>query len=148
MPAEPDRPLDAAPAHAPPLAPMARRPRSLRALRGATTVARDAADAILDATRELLQEVMQRNGVCADDVVSAIFTTTRDLTSEYPAAAARALGWAGVPLMCMSEIDVPGGLPRCVRVLIHAEMEPDVPRPRHVYLRDATVLRPDLAAGA
>lgn len=122
--------------------------RRLHALRGATTVAQDTAADIRDATRELLGEVMQRNGLATGDVVSAIFTTTPDLVSEYPAAAARELGWDGVPLLCMSEIAVPGGLERCVRVLIHADAELDAQRPRHVYLRGATVLRPDLAQHA
>lgn len=151
----PPCPTNATPAAAPSAGPagpapeFAYRPtRRLHALRGATTVDRDTADRILDATRELLAELMRRNGISAGDVISAIFTTTPDLVSEYPTAAARALGWDGVPLMCMSEIAVATGLPRCVRVLIHADADRHAQRPRHVYLRGATVLRPDLVTGA
>ena len=117
-------------------------------MRGAITVDGDSAADVLDATRELLGEIITRNAIGADDVVSAIFTATPDLTSAYPAVAARELGWAAVPLLCMSEIAVPGGLARCIRVLIHVEAASDVQRLQPVYLREATALRPDLAGAA
>ena len=120
--------------------------RTLRALRGATTVERDAPAELLDATRELLRAMVARNDLVAADVVSIIFTTTRDLSSADPSRAARDVGWHVVPLLCMSEIAVPSGLARCVRVLMHVEMPRARGRPRPVYLRDATALRPDLAA--
>ncbi len=122
--------------------------RSLRALRGATTVDRDAPPELLDATRELLRAMLARNDLDVADLVSIIFTTTRDLSSADPARAARNLGWDHVPLLCMSEIAVPSGLARCVRVLMHVEMPRARGRLRPVYLRDATALRPDLAARA
>lgn len=121
---------------------------SLRALRGATTVERDAPAELQDATRELLRAMLARNGLDVADIVSIIFTTTRDLSSADPSRAARALGWDMVPLLCMSEIAVPSGLARCVRVLMHVEMRRDRGRPRPVYLRGATALRPDLVARA
>ena len=120
--------------------------RGLRALRGATTVGRDAPLDLLDATRELLRTMLARNDLDVADLVSIIFTTTRDLSSADPSRAARDLGWDRVPLLCMSEIAVPSGLARCVRVLMHVEMPRARGRLRAVYLRDATALRPDLAA--
>ena len=121
-------------------------PRSLRALRGATTVARDESAQLLAATRELLAAMLERNALDPSQIVSIIFTTTRDLTSTDPSPAARALGWQRVPVLCMSEIAVPDGLPRCIRVLMHVDVPRDDQRTRPVYLRDATTLRPDLAA--
>src|SRR5881275_3352987 len=105
----------------------------LRALRGATTVEKNDADAILDGTEELVREVMERNKLSPDDMVSCIFTCTNDLDAEFPAVAARRLGLSGVPLLCAREIDVPGALPRVIRLLLHyyGESESEV---RHVYL--------------
>ena len=122
------------------------RRRRVHAIRGATSVATDDADALVAATRELLERIVARNRVLVDDVVSVIFTLTPDLSSAFPARAAREMGWTGTPLLCMREIDVPGALPRCIRVLMHVEFA--VPRARvaHVYLRDAVALRPELAA--
>jgi chorismate mutase len=114
------------------------------AIRGATTVEADDPDAIDAATRELLREIVARNAIAPTRVISAIFTATTDLTSTYPARAARSMGWEDVPLLCAAEIAVPGGLPCCVRVLLHVEELPAHARPRHVYLRGARVLRPDL----
>lgn len=122
--------------------------RTLRAVRGATTVARDDPADVLAATRELLETLLARNAFGASDVVSVIVTTTRDVTSADPSDAVRALGWERVPSLCMSEIAVPDGLPRCVRVLLHVDLPRGAPRLRAVYLRDATALRPDLAAQA
>jgi chorismate mutase len=115
----------------------------LRALRGAITVDENGADAILSATEELVREVMERNGLAPDDLVSCLFTCTGDLDAEFPAVAARRLGLSAVPLLCAREIDVPGSLPRVIRLMVHCYADPDTPA-RHVYLRDATALRRDL----
>jgi chorismate mutase len=125
-----------------------RRPRRLHAIRGATTVPHDDGDELLAATRELLLEIIARNRLEADDIVSALFTLTADLRSEFPALAARELGWTDVALLCTMEIPVPGSLPRTIRVLIHAEFGEPRASVEHVYLRDAVVLRPDLATRA
>lgn len=116
----------------------------IRAVRGATTVARDEAALVRDATRELLLAMLAGNELHAGDLVSAIFTVTPDLASEFPACAARALGWHDVPLLCAQEIGVPRSLPRCIRVLLHVHSSRDRTAIRHVYLRDAVGLRPDL----
>jgi chorismate mutase len=115
----------------------------LRALRGAITVDENDADAIVDATEELVHEVMERNELAAENMVSCIFTCTDDLDAEFPALAARRLGLDGVPLLCAREIDVPGSLPRVIRLLVHCYAEPATPA-RHVYLREAVALRRDL----
>ncbi len=115
----------------------------LRALRGAITVEDNEAGAILDATDELVREVMDRNGLRPEDMVSCIFTCTGDLDAEFPAVAARRLGLSAVPLLCAREIDVSGSLPRVIRVLVHCYADDATP-PQHVYLRDATSLRKDL----
>lgn len=116
----------------------------LRAVRGAITVPVDARDEILASTRELLATMLHRNALDPDDIVSAIFTVTADLRSEFPARAARDLGWRDVPLLCTVEIAVPGALPRCIRVLLHAETMRAKAQIRHVYLGGASILRPDL----
>jgi chorismate mutase len=113
----------------------------LRALRGAITVEANEADAILSATEELVHELMERNGLSPEDLVSCIFTCTRDLDAEFPAVAARGLGLSAVPLLCAREIDVPGSLPRVIRLMVHCYG--DAPA-KHVYLRDAVSLRRDL----
>ncbi|HEX5309129.1 MAG TPA: chorismate mutase [Solirubrobacteraceae bacterium] len=117
----------------------------LHALRGAVSVSRDDSDEILDATTELMGEIMSRNELEPDCVVSCIFTVTEDLTAEFPAVAARALGFERVPLLCAREIPVPGSLPRVIRVLIHYYAAEDH-EPAHVYLREAATLRADLQA--
>ena len=116
----------------------------MRAVRGAITVERDEAGLVVAATMELLTEIAERNALGPEQVVSAIFTVTPDITSEFPARAARELGWVDVPLLCAMEIPTPRGLARCIRVLLHVET--DLPRAglRHVYLRGARALRPDL----
>lgn len=119
----------------------------LRALRGAVTVDANDPDAIVAATRELLEEILARNGVDGDDVVSMIFTATPDLDAEFPAVAARRLGLAHVPLLCSVELDVHGAMPRCIRVLVHLYSERAAADLQHVYLRDARELRADLADG-
>ena len=116
-----------------------------RGLRGAISVSADDPALILDATRELLREMVLLNGVEPDQLISVIFTATPDLTSAFPARAARELGWNDVPLLCMTEMAVPGSLPRCVRVLMHVELGANAGRGRHVYLGAAAELRPDLA---
>jgi chorismate mutase len=113
----------------------------LRALRGAITVEANEAEAILSATQELIREVMDRNGLTPDDLVSCIFTCTADLDAEFPAVAAREIGLSAVPLLCAREIDVPGSLPRVIRLMAHCYSDD---APRHVYLRDAVSLRRDL----
>ena len=118
--------------------------RHVRALRGATTVERDEATEIGAATRELLEAIIERNGLRDADIVSAFFTVTPDLASDFPASAARELGWADVPLLCTVEIPVAHALARCVRVLLHVETDRPRSDMRHVYLRGAQALRPDL----
>ncbi|MBE1488645.1 chorismate mutase [Plantactinospora soyae] len=118
---------------------------ALRAIRGAIQVEADERELILEATAELVTEVMTRNELMIDEVVSVIFTTTSDLTAEFPAAAARKLGFGEVPLLCASEIDVPGALPRVVRLMAHVDTERTRSEIRHVYLRGAVALRRDIA---
>jgi chorismate mutase len=120
------------------------RERTLRALRGAITVPTDDPESIRDATQELLDELMHLNGFEPADVVSAVFTVTRDLVSEFPAHGARLLGWRDVPMLCAQEQHVDGALPRCVRVLLTVGTVRSRAELRHVYLRDAVMLRPDL----
>ena len=118
--------------------------RHVRAIRGATTVTADTPDAIRLATQALLTELTRRNAIVPADVIRALFTVTNDLTSEFPARAARDLGWLEVPLLCTVEIPVPGALARCVRVLLHIESTRARAEIEHVYLDGARVLRPDL----
>ena len=121
-------------------------PKTVRALRGATTVGADDPDAIGEATRELLSQIMSVNALVPADVVSVIFTVTADLRSDFPARAARDLGWVDVPLLCTVEIPVPNALARCIRVLMHVETTRPRDAMKHVYLREARTLRPDLLA--
>ena len=117
----------------------------VRGIRGATTAEANTREAILEASKELLEAVVEANDVQRDHVASVFFTTTPDLNAEYPAVAAREVGWVDVPLLCGHEMDVPGGLPRCLRVLMHVNTNRAPSEIRHVYLREATALRPDLA---
>jgi chorismate mutase len=117
----------------------------LFALRGASSVERNDAPAILGATEQLMRELMARNGLEPDAVVSCIFTLTNDLDAEFPAVAARRLGFERVPLLCAREVDVPGSLPKVIRVLIHY-YAPEGHEARHVYLGAAKRLRTDLEA--
>jgi chorismate mutase len=118
---------------------------TVRAIRGAVQISADERDAILDGTAELVTEVMARNELTTDDVISVLFTATPDLTAEFPALAARKIGFQDVPLICATEIAVPGAMPRVVRLMAHV----DTDRPRsaiqHVYLRGAAALRLDIA---
>jgi chorismate mutase len=120
-------------------------PERLHALRGAISVERDEPTAILQATTELMRTIMERNALSPERVVSCIFTVTDDLTAEFPAVAARALGFQEVPLLCAREIPVPGSLARVIRVLIHYYAG-DSHEPQHVYLGQAARLRADLHA--
>ncbi len=119
----------------------------IRGIRGATTVTADEPDLILQATRELLEEILAENeGMRTDDIASALFTVTDDLASTFPAQGARQMGWGFVPMMCAREIPVPGSLPRVIRVLVHWNTELAQNQITHVYLRDSVKLRPDLVA--
>lgn len=117
----------------------------IRAIKGATSVPVDSARDICAATTELLTAMLEQNALRVEQVVSLLLTATPDLRSEFPARGARDAGWGEVPMLCAQEIDVPGALPRCIRVLAHAEL-PAGQVVRHVYLREARGLRPDLAA--
>lgn len=119
-------------------------PGSVRALRGATIVAEDTEAQITERVQELLTEVLARNGITLDDVISVIFTATPDLVAMFPAAAARDIGFGAVPLLCASEIPVPGAMARVIRVLMHVTTERPPADLRHVYLHGAQVLRDDL----
>lgn len=117
----------------------------LIAVRGAIQVERNESDAILAGTEALLREVVSRNGLSAESMVSCIFTTTEDLDAEFPAVAARKLGLASVPLLCAREIPVPGAMPRVVRIMLHAYAAAGA-KPVHTYLGEAQKLRSDLQA--
>jgi chorismate mutase len=114
-----------------------------RGIRGATTVEANSGEAILEATAELLAAMVKANEIEAEDVASAFFTTTPDLNAEFPALAARRLGWDDVPLLCGHEMAVPGSLPMCLRILLHVNTDKTAAQIAHVYLRGARALRPD-----
>lgn len=114
----------------------------MRGVRGATRVERDEGELVREATRELLATIMERNGAAPADLVSAFFTVTPDITSEFPARAARDLGWDDAAMLCSVEVPVAGAMTRVVRVLLHLEL-PAASAVRHVYLRGAEELRPD-----
>lgn len=120
---------------------------SVRGIRGAISVTANRRDEILDATRELLQTILERNEIAEfDEIVSAVFTTTTDLTACFPAEAAREIGMSQVPLLCASEIAVDRGMPRCIRILLHVNTSKKQSEIVHVYLRDAANLRPDVSS--
>jgi chorismate mutase len=121
-------------------------PAALRALRGATTVDRDDEDHVHARIVTLLTEMCDRNGVDHDDIVSILFTATDDLHATFPAAGARKMGLGDVPLICARELDVDGGTPRCLRVLMHLTTERTRAELHHVYLEGAVTLRDDLPA--
>jgi chorismate mutase len=114
-----------------------------RGVRGATTADANTRDDILKATRELLGLMIRRNGIKTEDVASAIFSTTHDLNAEFPALAARQLGWFDVALMCINELGVPGALQGCIRILLHWNTDKPASEIVHVYIKDAANLRPD-----
>ncbi len=118
---------------------------AVRGIRGATTVESDDAELVRAAARELMEEILRRNQITDfDEVISAVFTTTEDLVSAFPAEAARAIGMNQVPLLCAQEIPVTGSMPRCIRVLLHVNSDRTPKEIEHVYLREAQKLRPDL----
>ena len=119
----------------------------VRGVRGATTVATNSRDDILEAAHELLRELVRLNEIEPDHVASIIFTTTPDLNAEFPAVAAREAGFTQVALECLHEMNVPGSLPRCLRILMHVNTDRAQNEMTHVYLRDAGALRPDLTDG-
>ena len=118
----------------------------IRGVRGATTVEHNSRQAILEATQELLGEMIEANGIAEDDVASVLFTATPGLDAAYPAGAARALGWTRTALMGFQEAHVINGLQQCVRVLIHWNTDKPMEQIQHIFLHGAAVLRPDLAA--
>lgn len=114
-----------------------------RGIRGATTVDANQPEAILEATTELLAEMMRVNDLQVGDIASALFTTTRDLNAEFPAVAANRMGFDDVALLCGHEMDVPGSLHSCLRILLHVNTEKEASELEHTYIRGATALRPD-----
>lgn len=116
----------------------------VRAVRGATTLDRDDRDHLIERTQELIHRVFERNQLSEDDLVSIVFTATMDIVSGFPAEAAREAGFVHTPLLCARELEVDGGIERCVRVLVHAYSERRKQDMRHVYLHDARQLRTDL----
>jgi chorismate mutase len=118
---------------------------AVRAIRGATQVDADDREQVLEATRELVTAIMERNELVHDDVISILFTATPDLVSEFPALAARELGFGDVPLMCATEMNVAHGMPRVLRLMAHVETERPRGEIQHVYLRGAVALRRDIA---
>lgn len=117
-----------------------------RGIRGATTVENNSREEILTATKELLQLLIKKNDLKKEDIASAIFSLTQDLDAEFPAVAARGLGWTEVPLMCTREIPVPNSLKSCIRVLIHVNTEQSAEEIQHVYIHGAANLRPDIGS--
>jgi len=117
----------------------------IRGVRGATTVNSDQSDEVIEATMELLSTIISQNsGLKLDEIASAFFTVTEDIVSVHPALAARRIGWDLVPMICATEIPVPSSLPKCIRVLIHWNTDVEQKKIKHVYLRGAVALRPDL----
>lgn len=114
------------------------------ALRGATTVVSNTEQEILEATAELLEKMTEQNGIAADDIISVIFSTTTDLNAAFPAVAARRIGWTQTAMMSTNEIDVPGSLRKCIRVMMHINTEKRKEDLKYIYLKDARSLRPDL----
>jgi chorismate mutase len=117
----------------------------VRAIRGAVQVDANEREAIIEGAAELVAEVMSRNDLVTDDVISVLFTATPDLTAEFPALAARKIGFHDVPLLCATEIDMPGAMPRVIRLMMHVQTDRSRPEIRHVYLRGAKALRLDIA---
>ncbi len=118
---------------------------AVRGIRGAISVDADDAEQIRQATRELIEEILKRNQITDfDEIISAVFTTTHDLVSAFPAEAARLIGMTTVPLLCAQEIPVTGSMPRCIRILLHVNSDRKPSEIEHIYLRDAAKLRPDM----
>ena len=119
-------------------------PTSVRAVRGATTVDEDTAPAITERVVALLRQILERNGLEEDDIISILFTATDDIVSTFPATAARSMGLGAVPLICARELAIVGSVPRCIRVMLHVETERSRSDIHHVYLEGAKGLRDDL----
>jgi chorismate mutase len=124
------------------------KPKVCRGIRGATTTPANQREAILSATRDLLQQIVEANDVTPTDIASIFFTMTPDLDAEYPALAARQMGWTNVPLLCAQEIARTGGLPQAIRVLIHWNTTLSQTEIHHIYINGAEVLRPDFASSS
>ena len=116
---------------------------SFRGIRGATSVTENTREAILSGTRELLNAIIDENGIRVDDIASIFFSVTKDLDAEFPAKAARELGMGDTPLLCLNEISVPSALQRCIRILLHVNTEKKQSDIKHIYLKEAVKLRPD-----
>ncbi|NLC67897.1 MAG: chorismate mutase [Clostridiaceae bacterium] len=116
----------------------------VRAIRGAITIDNNTADEILGETKNLLKRIVEVNNIGKNDIISVIFTATRDVNAIYPAVAAREMGWTDIALMCTNEMEVPGSLRMCIRVLMHVNTDIPNDKIKHVYLKGAKVLRPDL----
>ncbi|MFH1709857.1 MAG: chorismate mutase [bacterium] len=116
----------------------------IRGIRGAISVPKNTKDEIVSSTMTLLRKMAGLNKIKAQDIASVVFSMTKDLNAEFPAIAARKLGWKNTPLLCTYEVDVPGSLPRCIRVIMHVNSGKDQSAIKHVYLKDAKKLRPDL----
>ncbi|MHB1044233.1 MAG: chorismate mutase [Eubacteriales bacterium] len=116
----------------------------VRGIRGAVTVERNSAQDITAATRELLEAIVRENDLNPEDIASAFFTVTGDLDAEFPASAAREMGWKYVPLLCATEIGVPGRLAKCIRILVHVNTTKSQTELKHIYLKEAVHLRTDL----
>lgn len=117
---------------------------SVRAVRGATTVENNIADEILKETKELLKSMIDANSVEGEDIISIIFSVTKELDSVFPAVAARQLGFTDIALMCTNEINVRGSLEKCIRILMHVNSDKGNSDIKHIYLKGARILRPDL----
>ena len=117
---------------------------TVRGLRGATTVDEDTVTQITERSQELMRELMAKNDLVEDDIISVLFTATADVTSTFPATAIREIGFGAVPLLCAAEIAVPGAMPLCIRVLVHVHTARSRDEIRHVYLHGAQGLRDDL----
>lgn len=117
---------------------------AVRAIRGAITVSENTKESILEGTKDLLVELVDRNNLDKSDIISAFFTVTNDLNAAFPAVAGREMGWNDISLMCTNEIDVPGSLKKCIRVLVHFNTDKGNHEIKHVYLKGAVALRPDL----
>lgn len=117
----------------------------VRAIRGATTVTDNNAQEILNETKKLMQNIIDENQLVLDDAVSIFFTLTKDLTAAFPAVAVREMGINNIPLMCAEEISVPGSLEKCIRVMLHINTNKNLDEIQHVYLNNASILRPDLS---
>lgn len=116
----------------------------VRAIRGATTVENNVSDEIINETKLLLEKIVKENKIDIEDIISIIFTTTEDLDTAFPAVAARQLGWTSIALMCTNEINVKGSLKKCIRVMMHVNSDMANSDLKHIYLKGATILRPDL----